>query len=239
MRPALLTLATLLALQAQSPSFEVASIKPNRSAAVDSNMNSLPHGRLIATNITVMELIRFAYTMKDYQISHAPRWLDSDRFDINAKTAESKRTVLDDLKSQIRQLLEERFQLAIHRETKPMPVYLLTVAKGGPKLKRHDEGKGSGTRNRCGHLTGTRLTMDTIATALSRHFERDVLNRTQLEGKYDFELDWTPDTGPCPDAEPRPSIFTAIQEQLGLRLEPSKGPVGILIIDHIAHPSEN
>jgi uncharacterized protein (TIGR03435 family) len=122
------------------------------------------------------------------------------------------------------------------------------AAKTGPKLTPHNDGTGTGSRKRCGHLAGTRLTLDTIATVLSRQLDRDVLNRTDLSGKYDFELDWTPDSGPCPvtdgtgaPTEPavRPSLFTAIQQQLGLRLESAKGPVEVLVIDHVERPSEN
>jgi uncharacterized protein (TIGR03435 family) len=141
--------------------------------------------------------------------------------------------------------------LKTHRETRQMQVYLLVVGKNGPKLKEHIEGDRTTTRKGCGHLAGARVTTDVIAAILSRQFERDVLNRTGLPGKYDFQLDWMPDSGPCPMAsdpqgglaagEPssRPSIFTAAQEQLGLKLEPAKGPVGILVIDSVSRPSEN
>lgn len=227
---------------AQSQVWEVISIKPNRGNSTDSNLDSAPGGRLTATNITVRELIRLAYGVKDYQIERSPGWVDGDRFDINAKNASGKTTTLDGERSQVRVLLEDRFRLATHRETKQGSVYLLVVGKNGAKLTPRD-GSGSGTRKGCGHLTGTRLTADTIATVLSRQLDRDVLNRTDLPGKYDFVLDWTPDSGPCPVAEGdppvRPSFFTAIQQQLGLKLEPGKGPVETLIIDHIERPSEN
>ena len=91
-------------------------------------------------------------------------------------------------------------------------------------------------------MVGTRRTADVIATVLSRQFEREVVNRTGLSGKYDFQLDWTPDSGPCPaagDAVGLPSIYGAIQQQLGLKLEAAKGPVELLVIDHVERPSEN
>jgi uncharacterized protein (TIGR03435 family) len=145
-------------------------------------------------------------------------------------------------------LLEDRFRLVTHREIKQMQVYLLIVAKSGSKLTAHNDGSGAGTRKRCGHLAGTRLTMDVFATVLSRQFDRDVLNRTGLPGKYDFDLNWTPDSGPCPaaadsqaaaDSSGLPSIFSALQQELGLKLESGKGPVELLIIDHVERPSEN
>ena len=176
------------------------------------------------------------------------RQIDDQRFDIAAKNASGKTTSYEEEQSQVRELLADRFQLTTHRETKQMDVYLLVAAKNGPKLTAHNDGSGSGTRKGCGHLAGTRLTMDVIATVLSRQFERDVLNRTDLPGKYDFQLDWTPDSGPCPAPDGRdgsavvynhPSIFTALQQQPGLRLEPSKGPVEVLVIDHVSNPTEN
>jgi uncharacterized protein (TIGR03435 family) len=229
-----------------SEGFEVASIRPSRNSNAGSNLDSAPGGRLTATNITVKYLIRLAYGVKDYQIEKAPGWIDSEPYDIAAKSASGRNKNLEEEKSLLRDLLVSRFQLTTHRETKQMQVYLLVVGKNGPKLKESNDGSRTTTRKGCGHLAGTRLTMDVIATILSRQFERDVLNRTGLPGKYDFQLDWTPDAGPCPAADGPdgatanlPSIFTAVQQQLGLKLESSKGPVEILVIDHVERPSEN
>src|SRR5689334_14008287 len=227
-------------LPSQPPGWEVVSVKPNHSNSPESNLDSAPGGRTTATNITIRELIRLAYTVKDYQIEHAPGWVDTDRFDINGKNSSGKNTSLDDEKALIRFLLTDRFHLAVRRETRQRPVYLLVVGKDGPKLTPHNDGTGSGTRKTCGQLKGTRLTMDTIATVLSRQLDRDVLNQTNLPGKYDFQLEWTPDSGPCSDDAPvRPAFFTAIQQQLGLKLEASKGPAEYLIVEHIEHPTEN
>jgi uncharacterized protein (TIGR03435 family) len=243
---AVMVLASLIGTRAQSSeTFEVASIRPSRNSSAGSNFDSAPGGRLTATNITVKYLIRLAYDVKDYQIERAPGWVDSEQYDIAAKSASGRNTGLEEEKSMLRDLLANRFQMATHRETKQMQVYLLVVGKNGPKLKESNASRTT-TRKGCGHLAGTRLTMDVIATILSRQFERDVLNRTDFPGKYDFQLDWTPDAGPCPAAEGPdgatanlPSIFTAVQQQLGLKLESSKGPVEILVIDHVERPSEN
>jgi len=227
-------------LASQPPGWEVVSVKPNHSNSPESNLDSAPGGRTTATNITIRELIRLAYTVKDYQIEHAPGWVDTDRFDINGKNSSGKNTSLDDEKALIRSLLTDRFHLAVRRETRQRPVYLLVVGKDGPKLTPHNDGTGSGTRKTCGQLKGTRLTMDTIATVLSRQLDRDVLNQTNLPGKYDFQLDWTPDYGPCSDDAPvRPAFVTAIQQQLGLKLEAGKGPAEYLIVEHIDRPTEN
>jgi uncharacterized protein (TIGR03435 family) len=229
---------------------EVASVKPSSSKNADSNLDSTP-GRLTATNITVMELIRLAYTVKDYQLGRAPGWLDSERYDIAAKVSGGNSKNLEEERAVVRELLAGRFQLATHRETKEVGVYFLVVAKSGSKLTPHNDGVGSGSRRSCGHLAGTRLTADTIATILSRLLEREVLNRTDLPGKFDFKLDWTPDSGPCPSAgdgdagaaagnpPSLPSFNAAVQQQLGLRLESGKGPMEVLMIDHVERPSGN
>jgi len=212
------------------------TIPASRDTAAGANLDSAPGGRLTATNTTVRELIRPAYNVKDYQIAQAPGWLEADRFEIAAKAAVAKKTSLDDERSLVRELLEDRFGLKTHRQTKQPPVYLLVVAKGGAKLRENTAPSGSGTRKSCGRLAGTRITAD----VLSRQFERDVLNRKGLPAKYDFQLDWTPDSGPCPAAEGAPvrsSILTAIQEQLGLKLEASKGPVETLVVDRVERPS--
>jgi uncharacterized protein (TIGR03435 family) len=127
-----------------------------------------------------------------------------------------------------------------HVETKEGVVYALRIGKDGSRLMRHDDGAGTKARASCGHLFGSRVTTGVLATMLSRQLEHDVTDETGLPGKYDFQLEWTPDSGPCPGATAdRPSIFTAVQQQLGLRLESAKGPVEILVVDHIGPPSEN
>jgi uncharacterized protein (TIGR03435 family) len=162
---------------------EVASIKPSRQAIAESNLDSV-RGKLTATNITVRYLIRLAYGVKDYQIERAPGWIDSEQYDVVAKSANRTTAGLEEEKSMVRELLADRFQLTTHRETKQMAVYSLVVDKSGPKLTPHNDWTGARTRRACGHLAGTRLTMDVFATVLSREFESDVFNRTALSGKF-------------------------------------------------------
>jgi uncharacterized protein (TIGR03435 family) len=232
----------------QAKVIEVASIKPSRNNMGDSNLDSV-RGRLTATNMTVKELIRLAYGVRDYQVGQAPIWIDSERFDIAVKSVSGERGNLEDVKSLVRELLADRFQLTTHRETKQMPVYLLVLAKEGPKLKAHNDA-GTKTRGGCGRLVGRRVTADAIATILSRQVEHEVLNRTDLSGEYDFQLDFAPDSGPCradgvrqggspADPSDLPSIYTAVQQQLGLKLQSTRGPVELLVIDRVEKPSEN
>jgi uncharacterized protein (TIGR03435 family) len=226
---------------------EVASVKPSREASSDSNLDSV-RGRLTATNISIRELIRFGYGVRDYQIGPAPKWIDTERFDIVVKSArDGGGHSLEEEKSTVRELLADRFQFVMHREPKQMPIYLLVVAKDGPKLKPHSSSAPK-TRGGCGRLVGRPVTADAIATILSRQLEHEVFNHTGLSGEYDFQLDFTPDSGPCRAAESpngstdspvRPSIYTAVQEQLGLKLESSRGPVELLVIDRVERPSAN
>jgi len=220
-----------------SPILEVATVKASRNTTAESNVDSV-HGRLTATNITVKELLRLAYGVKDYQIGGAPGWVDSQRFDIAAKSVSGKDTNLDDEKSLVRELLADRFQLSTHRETKQMPVYLLVVAKDGPKLKAHEEAAPR-THGGCGRLVARRVTLDGIATILSRQLDHAVLNRTGVSGEYDVQLEFTPDSGACSsDPNGLPSLYTALQQQLGLKLEASKGPVDFLVVDRLERPTE-
>jgi len=142
-------------------------------------------------------------------------------------------------------LLADRFKLALHRDTKELPVYALTIARGGPKLSASG-GEFPRMRIGRGQIEAQKWTMAKFASDLARQLGRPVIDRTELAGTYDFKLEWTPDESQPGSAEPGgertisvvgPSIFTALQEQLGLRLESTKGPVEILVVDHVEKPS--
>lgn len=233
----MLSVASGSASAQPSSTLDVASVKASRSVSTESNLDSV-RGRLTATNITVKELIRLGYGVKDYQILRAPAWIDSQRFDISAKSVSGNANSIEDERLLVRELLADRFQLITHRESKPMPVYLLVVAKGGPRLTPHSD-TAPRTRGGCGRLVGRRVTTETIATMLSRQVDHEVFNRTGVSGEYDIQLDFTPDSGPCQaasvatDPSGLPSIYTAVQEQLGLKMEAGKAPVEVLVIDRL------
>jgi bla regulator protein blaR1 len=258
-------------------SYEVASIKPEKSGTMMFRVFNTPDGFTATT--TLLALIRVAYGIEDNQISGAPGWVNSDRYNVEAKmdqaTADTIRKLGEAQIEPVRQhmlqeLLAERFKLAIHRETKELPIYSLVVAKGGPKLQEAKPGdtypngiKGPDGRPMRpgshmmrmgrGELTAQSIVMAQMAHLLTQQTGRTVVDNTGLKGNYDFTLHWTPDQsspmfngpggGPGPDSstssESGPSIFTAVQEQLGLKLESQKGPVEILVIDHVEKPSEN
>lgn len=248
--------------------FEVASVKPCEPAEPNARRSSLDFGEgesLTAKYTTLRSLIAVAYNIRDLQISGAPGWMGVERYDIEAKTASNEtgsaptdpRDVTDEqrkagderTRERLRSLLADRFGLVVHRETREQSVYLLTVAKNGPKLKevtgpadRHE------TRGGRGRSQGSAAKVEWLAGILSNITGRPVLDRTGLTGDYDWVLEWTPDTsgaskevtGAAPLAESSvPTIYTAIQEQLGLRLEAGKGPVDLLVIDQVNRPSAN
>jgi uncharacterized protein (TIGR03435 family) len=229
------------ALHAQTPAFEVASIsqtigKPTMSAAKG--------GRINATNVTLKYLILWAWDLRPYQISDGPTWLDSAAFDIIATPEHPMDPSPDNIeisRQMMRGLLADRFQLAVRLEQKELPRYALIHAANGPALKAVEKWQNpTDMRVRGGspgHLAGEKVTMTLLTQLLSDITGRQVVDKTSLTGYYDFKLDWTPD-----DAQPdpaSPSIFTALQEQLGLKLQSEKGPVRVLTIERAEKPAAN
>jgi len=233
-----LSLLALCAL-AQSPSFEVASIKVNNSGSGETSERTTP-GRVTAVNINISSLMQQAFGIKEFQISGAPAWVVGDRYDFNATTGTSKDLSDTELEPYFESLLAERFQLKYHRETKEMQVYALGVAKTGARLTAHAGGGDSsnGISNGQGKtsLKSTNVSMKAFAGTLGRRLDRMIIDDTGLAGGYDLTLEWAPN--PSPDSN-EPSLFTALQEQLGLKLESTKAPVEIIVIDNIERPSEN
>jgi uncharacterized protein (TIGR03435 family) len=248
--------------------FEVASIKPASPDAQGFSIQLVPGGGLNMTNVPVRTMIALAYGVRDYQVTGCPGWAETGKFDIKARpertavngqedlakmTEDQMKTVRDQSNERLRGLLAERFGLVVHKETKEQPIYALVLAKNGPKLKEVQEaGARPGLRMERGRLQGMAAPMDIFAMSLSNAMGRPVVDKTGLLGKYDFVLEWTPDVGaggnsqgfgdgitspgPAPGG---PTIFTATQEQLGLRLDSQKGPVPNIVIDRVEKPSEN
>ena len=260
--------------------FEVASIRPNHSGAVvghtgAAGLGGAPMDRYIDTNITIKQLICWAFAGKGLpipsdQVSGGPGWINSERYDINAKLEDSQVAALAKLspidrivqiRLMVQSLLADRFGLVVENTTATRPVYALVIAKGGSKLQEtvpgslspiKDEGHPIQARFFPGDIRGHGIPMSYLARSLSQlgGLGRPVLDETGLKGKYDIDLKWTADLpgmipGPSSSAETAPpvtsgpSIFTAIQEQLGLKLKSTKGPVENLVIVHIEKPSEN
>jgi uncharacterized protein (TIGR03435 family) len=220
--------------------FEVASIRPNRSDdRGTSSQNASPGGRFVAVNVSPKQLAERAFGVVAAQIE-GPAWLDADRYDVTAKADTSKELSPDELRPILRKLLEDRFALKYHRETKTLSVYSLTVAKTGVKLTEHTGADGPSTtfRNQSGKLllSARKQSAAHLALLLGQRLERTVIDNTGLTGEYDLQLEWVADQAADSSL---PSIFTALQEQLGLKLEAAKGPVEVIVIDHVERPSEN
>ncbi len=231
--------------QAQTAkSFEVASIRPTAPDESRTQL-SIGAGRFTAEGVTVKTLIEQAWSVAEFQIVAAPGWLGSERFDINAKAEGINETNIEQMIPMLRGLLTDRFHLRFHREPREMQAFALTVSKAGPKLTPAappvDGKPGQGLRRLGrGVLQAQNVTTSTLAEMLSRQLERTVSDKTGLNGTFDVDLKWTPDSGESPGAEgPGPSIYAALQEQLGLRLESVNTTVEMLVIDSVEKPSEN
>jgi uncharacterized protein (TIGR03435 family) len=228
---------------ATAPTFEVASVKPASPDQRSRDFRTYPGGRLSFTNVPLGQIILEAFNIKRYQLSGGPRWLDTDAFNIDAK-AEGDPT-RDQMMAMLQTLLADRFQLKVHRATHEGDVYALVVAKGGAKLKEStaQDSYIRTLRNTPPELPGVSYTesgqkasMAMLASRLASIEAHPVSDQTGLKGEYDFKLDYATDDNP----ETGRSISSALQEQLGLKLEVTKGPVEVLVIDSVNRtPTEN
>jgi len=227
---------------AAGPSFEVASLKlteHGRDATgwSHSSLHQAP-GNLTATNESLQGLIQFAYNVNQYQIV-APEWLSSDNasYDIVAKAPPD--TALDQMRQMMQTLLTERLILAVHKETRTRSGYDLVVAKNGPRqLQASPDGVRGGTNSTGGQVTATHTSMEELARNLSRWLKEPVFDKTGLQGNFDFKLDYEPD--PSQETDTHPSIFTALQQQLGLKLEAAKVSMEMIVVDQAERiPAEN
>lgn len=224
------------ALVAQQ-TFEAASIKPaNPDQAMAINRSG---NRLTFSNYSVESLILWAYDIRSDRLLGKPKGLDSTHYDIVA-VAPPGPAVPGRLNLMMRSLLTDRFRLVVHRETRELPFYALVVDKNGPKVHIAEAsgpfGQNPFAMTAKGHLTGTRVSADMLAKVLTDQTGRFIEDRTGIAGVFDFTLDWSPDA----ESTLTPSIFTAVKEQLGLRLDAVKGPVDVVVIDRVENmPSEN
>jgi len=215
--------------------FEVASVKPQ--APGDTRVSIAPSpGGFIANGVPLKLLIEIAYHVKEYQISGGPDWIEIDHYDISARAPTGFIPTGQQMQPMLQALLADRFGLKLHRETRELPAFALVVGKGGPKLTASTF---ADSRISIGHgiFTGQKIDMPGLADALARESDRTIVDQTGLSGQFDMTLKWNPD---ATDQDPSAiSLFTAIQEQLGLKLESTKAPVEILVIDGVQKASEN
>ena len=236
----------------QELAFEVASVKPNTTLDQNVSINRTAGGGLDAVNASARTLITFAYRIRDQQLIGGPGWLDADRYDIHAKPPVGEAatdlfdtTAAERLRLRTRALLADRFKLRLRSETREMAVYVLMVAKNGPKLtlKRWQEGDEPGPQNigRVNSYTAKKVSMKAFAEGyLSSRMGRVVLDQTGLSGDFNFWLEFVPDQSGLGATDLKgPSFLDALEEQLGLKMEPRKAQVNVLVIDHVERPAAN
>jgi bla regulator protein blaR1 len=239
----------LFAQTPASPAFEVATIRPSQPDT-PGPLIGISAGRLTLTSFTLREMMVFAYWIHPSQVLGAAGWMESDKYDVVAKPEGSSQVPEEELREMLQALLADRFQLKLHHEMKELPAYVFVLGKNGSKMKARTPGDGGpGFRLvfQGARLPGRNASIAQLAFVLQAVvLDRPVLDKTGLTGNFDFDLAWTPNEtqfggkGATMPADPdSPDIFTAVQEQLGLRLESQKDPVDVLAIDHAEKPSAN
>jgi uncharacterized protein (TIGR03435 family) len=243
---AIIVTGVALGQPAGKAAFETASVRLSNPAKPESFWSVSP-GRLSVTNMSLKSLVMAFYKVKQYQVAGGPRWLDTDRFDIQAKlanqpagTSPRSSDAAARLMSAAQSLLAERFQLEFHEESRQVSGYALVVAKTGPKLRASEGDGSSNVKTGRGTLRAAGLSMERFASSLSTILDAPVVDSTGLTAGYDFTLEWRPDmAADVNEGLGQPSLYTALQERLGLKLESRKVPVRILIIDRAERPAEN
>ncbi len=241
----------LLAGQTAKPAFEVTSVKRSSSNTANGGMRVMPGGRFEATDLGVFFVIASAYgetmnALRPSQIIGAPGWLESEHYDIVAKAANpADMDSFEKTRLLMRALLEDRFRLKVRREQRDMPIYALVRAKAdgtlGPNLKQTvadclTPSSGCGFRGGpINHIHGDAIPIAILTQLLNGATDRIVVDRTGLQGGFKIDLEYSPDQ----TATDKPSIFTAVQEQLGLKLVATRGSVDVVVIDHVERPAED
>jgi uncharacterized protein (TIGR03435 family) len=248
--------AMVIAKNEMPPSFEVATIKPSKPGTWRQDLDESGN-RLTAKNFTVRRLIREAHGLKsNAQILGGPEWIDKQAFDVVAKEDDAEAAKMEKMSDDqsdkewglmLRSLLSERFQLKVSRSERTLPIFALVVARSGAKLKHTPEKSADSKESdpgidiQGGELTATAVTMEALADALTGMRDmsnRVVVNRTGLAGNYDFQLDWARDRGDGASQDsPYPGLFTALPEQLGLKLKPGRAPVDVVVIESVSKPT--
>ena len=225
--------------------FEVASIRPHKGPYTTVGVH-ISGPKITIEAYGLLGLIMDAYQLTESsQVSGGPPWMSADsvRFDIAAIAPGQGPASQEEIRLMLQTLLADRFQLKVHRVTEERPVYALVVAKNGPKLKESAPGEQSSITaggNRTAQITMANVTAERLATQLSSGLDRPVIDKTGLKGRYDVKLNWIPEfAGPPPAGSDGVNIFTAVQEQLGLKLEPHKVPGSLFVIDSAQKPSAN
>lgn len=236
---------TVMMAKGADPDWEVATVRPGDPD--DKNAGYRSEGRrMIIERRTVKDMLILGYGMHEKQLVGMPGWAESDRWDVEGVLDVPGHPNSKQLESLVRKILVERFGLKTHTETREMGVYAITVAKGGPKLEKN-AGDPNGPTSEDDHDNGgqrvvqmTNAAMGEFALTMNFEMDRPVMDQTGLTGRYDFKLTWTYDDSKVPaDGTAAPSLFTAVQEQMGLKMEPAKAETDVMVIDKLERPSAN
>lgn len=226
--------------------FDVVSIKPSTAQNANKTFRFTPDGGFRAGNYSLKDLIRLGWDVRNFQIEAGPGWLDSERYNVQAKPDVPFNPLNSEgeerYREMVRSMLQDRFRLQVHQEQKEMNVYDLVLAPGVLKLKRTGDAREPKTQMRDGRgqMWATKFDMDLFARYLGGELGFPVVDQTGLTGVYDFELAWNPDDGKIgAETDSRPSMVTAIKEQLGLQLKRGRGEVKIVVVDYAEKASAN
>lgn len=225
------------------PSVEVAVIKPHDPNSTY-NAFRFSRNRVSLDNQSILRLIAFAYAINQHQIVDAPVWIRDSRFDIDGKTNAETDPSVPQQQQMVQQLLSDRFGLRLHRDKRELSVYALQVAKGGPRLTKAANASAQPLEHSNGHgyettQTYTSAAMSDFILVMQFFLDRPIVDQTGLQGRYDFKLAYTYADAPNTDPDAPPPLFTALQEQLGLRFQPMKAVTDVFVIDRIDQPSPN
>jgi uncharacterized protein (TIGR03435 family) len=239
----ILAVRAVLAQSNPKEEFEVVSIRPHLGLVTVSS-NGINGATYRAVAITLMDLVTDAYGIQEMQVSGEPGWADSDHYDIEAKAGGDGALTWDRARPMLQSMLAERFKMKARREMKEVAAYDLVVAKQGPKFKENTDPAAHARMGTSASLAGihvraTKATMARLTIQLSINAGRPVVDKTGLNGGYDFNLAWAPDNSPAAIDGSTPTLFTALQEQLGLKLESSRTMQEMLVIESAEKPSGN
>jgi uncharacterized protein (TIGR03435 family) len=225
------------------PSFAVASIKLHDPNVSGQQFNT-SGDRVTIRNQTVASMLSFAHGIHSHQIVDAPDWIFHERYDVEGKTDTEGEPSLRQFQEMVQTLLGDRFQVKFHRDKRELSVYAIQLAKGGSKLKLSADRKAdpdwkANSQGTEMTQTYTNASISDFVLGMQSFLDRPLVDQTGLTSRYDFTLRYTYDEARATDPNAPPGLFTAIQEQLGLKLQPVKAPVDVLVIDHVERPSEN
>ena len=227
------------------PDWEVATVRPSNPNDTAGQHIRLPGRHVLLLDTTVEQFLLIGYGVQKSQLAGEPDWVKTEKWDVDGVPDVEGEPSLRQLQGMMRKILAERFGLLLHREQREMPVFALTVTKGGAKMIANATDPNGWMDQQNGGINGRHVealknaSMADLALILQFHVDRPVVDQTGLKGRYDFKLQWTVDEAQTTAPDAPPGLFTAIQEQIGLKLEPVKAPADVLVIDKVERPGAN